>query len=55
VELEDPVEDEKGYIYDRAAITSFIRTQGGPEGWCEAPFPGAAPPRRRSAACHGAW
>jgi hypothetical protein len=40
LELTDPVEDAKGYIYDRAAITMHIRQQGG-QGWCEAPFPGA--------------
>ncbi|GBF92693.1 hypothetical protein Rsub_05062 [Raphidocelis subcapitata] len=41
LELADPVEDEKGYVYDRAAITAHIR-QRGYNGACDAPFPGVS-------------
>lgn len=41
LELSDAVEDEKGYIYSRAAIAAHIRQQGH-DGACFAPFPGAS-------------
>lgn len=41
IELKDPVEDEKGYIYERSAILAHIQQQGRGQGWCDAPFPGA--------------
>lgn len=45
LELPNPVEDEKGYIYDRDAITAHIRTSGGR---CEAPFSGEPGCKQRS-------
>ncbi|KAI8471085.1 MAG: hypothetical protein J3K34DRAFT_520841 [Monoraphidium minutum] len=38
MELADPVEDDKGYVYERAALVAHIRLHG--NGWCDAPFPG---------------
>jgi len=40
MDLEDPVEDEKGYVYSRAAIIQHINSTR--QGWCEAPISGAS-------------
>ena len=32
VDIDEPVEDEKGYVYERAAIEDYIRRNGKPEG-----------------------
>jgi hypothetical protein len=37
-DLEDPVEDQVGYVYERSAIEQHIRIHA--HGCCDAPFPG---------------
>eukprot|EP00877_Chromochloris_zofingiensis_P006076 jgi/Chrzof1/1721/Cz10g18170.t1 len=40
IELDDPVEDSKGFVYSKAALLAAIRGSGQRQ-WVEAPFPGA--------------
>ncbi|KIZ00968.1 hypothetical protein MNEG_6995 [Monoraphidium neglectum] len=39
-DLEDPVEDQVGYVYERSAIEQHIRIHA--HGCCDAPFPGVS-------------
>jgi len=38
MELEDPVEDERGYVYEKAAVQDYIRQK--PPGHCQCPVSG---------------